>query len=581
MSNIQGDSNRVKFRVSNLQSPHWRENNLLWEFYRLCNEGGKAFKDVCLQKFSVREDDANYALRKDMSYTPPFSKVAVHKVFRSIYQRMSEIRRAGGSEAYQNAVCGLNGGVDRQGKSMNSFMGQTVLPELGTAGMVGVYLDKPEKDGELLLQNRGKNPYLYIYCAEDIWNFQCYFQDNMQIFTNLLLKMTEFSYDENTGFGTGTVDFYRRMWINKEGVMQIDDYFYDEQSKEDRIKRTKVTNLTFIPFIMGKISESLYTDIGDYQKGLLNLASADFNYCFVSNFPFLTEQQDLAYNAALVNRVPVPGTNTGTSAESQVSTGSQGAAVSPSKGRVYGKNLDRPDFIAPPSEPLMASMEKQANMQAEIEKILHLTITNLKPTRESQSKGEDSSVNVGLSYIGEELQYIENMVALYWDMYENIPNSKPATVNYPEKYELKSDEDRISLSKDLVALKGAAPSRTFQKCVGKEIAETLLAGKIDLETQRKIDAEIDAAEYVTSDCEEIAKDIENGLVDHETASDARGYIGKKVVEKAKKEHLDRLSAIAIAQAKGKGDGQNAARGVPVGPQDSSAKDEKDVSQANS
>jgi hypothetical protein len=564
-----------RFRITSLQSPHWKDNNLLWEFYRLCNEGGQAFKNVCLTRFSTREDDTDYALRKNMSYTPPFAKVAVHKVLRSIYQRMSEIRRVGGSEAYQNAICGLCGGVDRQGKSMNSFMGQSVLPELATTGMVGVFVDKAEKKNDLLIFNKTNTPYLFVYAAEDIYNYQCYYQDNMQIFVNLLIKMTDFIYDPTTGFEIGTETFYRRFWINEDGFVQVDDYSYDAESKQDVIKRSKVTQLRFIPFVIGRISESLYTDIGDYQRGLLNLASADLNYCFRSNFPFLVEEQDMAYNAALLNRAPAVDA-IGTVNEALTAKTNQTASVGPSRGRIYGKGLKAPDFISPPSEPLLASMEKQRQMQAEIEKILHLTITNLKPTQENRSNNEDSSVNTGLSYIGEELQFVENTIARFWSMYENIENAKPAQINYPEKYELKSDSDRISLAKELVGLKGAAPSRTFQKAIGKEISEALLSGKTTLETLNIIDKEIDAAEYITSDCLEVAKDIENGLVDHQTASTARGYNGPQVIEKARQEHLDRLTAIAIAQAKNKGDGQNAARGVPVSPQDKTAKEEKDV-----
>lgn len=590
MANI--DTGRKKFRISSLQSPLWKENNLLWDFYRLCNTGGQAFRDVQLKKFTSRETDDDFTIRKSISYSPSFAKIAVHKVFRSIYQRMSEIRRVGGSESYNQWVSGLNGGVDRQGKSMNSFMGQTVLPELGITGMVGVFVDRPEKKGELLADNKGQNTYVYAYSAEDIYNWDAYYQDNMQVFTNLLLKMTDYSYDEETGLCTGTEQFTRRYWINKDNVVQYDDYFYDAAKDEDVIKRSKVTQLTFIPFVLGRISESLYTDIGDYQNSLLQLASADMNYCFRANFPFLTEQADLAFESSLAQRrIPqsttaaptVPGTTPpppqGSAIDAMLASSSEQAAVSPTKGRKYGKGLERPEFIAPPAEPLEMSMKKQDRMAAEVEKMLHLTITNLQPTRGDAPKGEDPSVNTGLSYIGEEMQYIENCIARFHTMYENN-KSKPAQVNYPEKYELKSDNDRVSLSKDLVTLKGAAPSKTFQKEVGKEIATTLLSGKTPVETLATIHKEIDAAKYITSDCEEIAKDVEMGLVPQEVAAEARGY-DPSGVALAQEQHLLRLERIAVAQAKNKGDGANAARGVSRGPQDDSDDEEKELVKAKS
>ncbi len=68
------------------------------------------------------------------------------------------------------------------------------------------------------------------------------------------------------------------------------------------------------------------------------------------------------------------------------------------------------------------------------------------------------------------------------------------------------------------------------------------------DTLVKINNEIDASEYLGTDAKDIKLDIENGLVSQETASNARGYDGKKEVPIAKQEHVDKLAAIAEAQA---------------------------------
>jgi hypothetical protein len=61
----------------------------------------------------------------------------------AIFQRMRDITRRGGSQAYQRAVNGLNLGVDLRGNTMNGFLGIKVLTELLIMGRVGVYVDSP------------------------------------------------------------------------------------------------------------------------------------------------------------------------------------------------------------------------------------------------------------------------------------------------------------------------------------------------------------------------------------------------------------------------------------------------------
>ena len=53
-----------------------------------------------------------------------FAKGAIIDVQNAIFQRMADISRTGGSSEYQMVIAGKNGGVDREGSSMNHFIGQ-------------------------------------------------------------------------------------------------------------------------------------------------------------------------------------------------------------------------------------------------------------------------------------------------------------------------------------------------------------------------------------------------------------------------------------------------------------------------
>src|SRR4029077_13789069 len=74
----------------------------------------------------------------------------------------------------------------------------------------------------------------------------------------------------------------------------------------------------------------------------------------------------------------------------------------------------------------------------------------------------------------------------------------------------------------------------------------------------------DAAPVAEVDPVILIQDVQAGIVDLETASQARGY-PKGVVEKAKEEQAERLKKIAESQTKGQGPGQGlqnpGARGV--------------------
>jgi hypothetical protein len=97
-----------------------------WAKWRLSYEGGDMFRETYLEKFSGREDPTDFATRKNMTPVPKFAGAAINDIRNAIYQRMRDITRKGGSKTYQNAVNGLDLGVDRRGATMNAFVGVKV-----------------------------------------------------------------------------------------------------------------------------------------------------------------------------------------------------------------------------------------------------------------------------------------------------------------------------------------------------------------------------------------------------------------------------------------------------------------------
>src|SRR6185369_15062571 len=102
----------------------------------------------------------------------------------------------------------------------------------------------------------------------------------------------------------------------------------------------------------------------------------------------------------------------------------------------------------------------------------------------AESKGMDrQGLESGLSYIGLELENMERKITEYWAMYEN---GKPATVDYPTNYSVKTEEERRKEADDLQKLLPVVPSRTYQKVLCKRIAELTVGRQIDVDTLAKI-----------------------------------------------------------------------------------------------
>lgn len=532
--------------------PDYNVFNLDWIKFRLAYEGGRIFRNKYLERFSEFETDEQFQRRKKLSYTPAFAKAAINDVRNSIYQRFSDIKRIDGSKTYQEAVAGIDGGVDRCGNTMNSFMGCEVLPELMVLGRVGIYVDMPPLKGPTKADNVGIRPYVYFYRAEDIYNWT---EDEQQNITSVILKERVFDFNEE-GMPTGIRERCRHLCQKLDGVYVT---VYDEINASEKPTTVKL-NLRRIPFIMARLSGSLMTDIADYQIALMNLASSDMNFVLNANFPFYVEQYNPVADLQGIMKQNIQNslTEEGSQAAAEVS-GDQQAKIGIMTGRRYPMGVDAPTFIHPSTEPLTASMAKQEQLKGEIRLLLNLSIANLQPKRQSaDSKVQDERpLENGLSYIGLELEHCERLIAEIWADYED---STPSTVHYPHNYSMKSDEDAQREAEEIEKNLHKLPSVTYQKELAKRVAKLRLGCNVSLDTLKKVNSEIDKAKTMNCDPEVITQDLENGLVGNELASEMRGY-PKGEVEKATKDHAEKLARIAESQASGAMNG--AARGVPA------------------
>jgi len=553
-----------QIKVPKTRHPEYLARLKDWDKWRRAYEGGDEFVARYLKKFSSRERLQDFRDRRSITPVPAFAKAAVNDIKNSIFQRMTDITRKGGSQSYQIAVQGLDNGVDMRGSTMNAFLGQEVLPELLVMGRVGIYVDNPPlPENPSILDATSVRPYLYLYRVEDILSWSSVSIQEPDHYRSILLRDRCVDYDPLTQLAFGEVERYRHLWIDPV-TGKVNVQFYDKSftpTDQDGLVGGGPIELaiTTIPFVCMDIRQSIIEDVANHQIALLNLGSSDVAYALKANFPFYTEQRDLRGGSLHLMENLNP--------DAAAVTGSQQARdeevmVGPVQGRQYDINTERPGFIHPSSEPLDASMKLQEKLKEDIRLLVNLAVTNINPKMASaESKQLDQTgLESGLSYIGLVLENGERRIARFWSMYEG---GEAATIQYPEQYSIKTDEERRKEAKDHNELKFAVPSKSFQKQINKDIIDILLRGKLSPDELTAMQAEVDKAKYQSCDSLIITQDLTNGLVSQATASEARGYDPNEV-EQARKDQADRLALIAKSQTPpgGVNPATAGARGVP-------------------
>lgn len=544
-----------------IRHPDYLEDELHWYDWRDTYNGGPAFLRKNLKKFSTRETNEDFETRKFFTPIPSYAKSAVNDIRNSIFQRLRDITRRGGSGSYMRACAGEIGGVDNKGASMQAFLGIEALTELLVMGRVGVYVDMPQLAGFRTMADEGNaRPYLYKYCVEDILSWVVSKPEEPGDFQALLLRDRGVDYNQGFGSGiylpSGTYTRYRFIWIDPEDRM-VKMRLYDEEDQIIDLSGQPIKGgdgiihleLQRIPFTMMDIKGSLLKDVYKHQVALLNLGSSDVSYALKANFPFYTEQKDMrAVGAHLKQFVDDDGTST-TSDNSNVG---QDARTGVSHGRTYDLKAERPAFIHPSPEPLMASIKLQEKLEDDIRKLVNLAVQNKMGQRAISAEAmklSDQGLEAGLSYIGMVLEGAEQRIAEHWAAYENKDPSgrKIATIKYPDRYSLKNDEDRIKEASDLSDLMYTVPGKTVKKELAKNIVTVLLAGKVNTRTIDKIFQEIDEAGYTTSDPEIIRSAVEAGLCGEQTGSEAMGF-DKDEAKKARQDRITRAKELMEAQS---------------------------------
>ncbi len=555
--------------ISAIRHPDYLYSSTLWAEWRDTFRGGEDYLQMYLKKFSDRETDTDFANRKACTPIPTFAKAAILDVRNSIFQRLEEISRIGGSKNYNKAVAGENAGVDRDGSSMNSFIGIDVLTELLVMGRVGVFVDAPSKVPTTLAED-ARSPYLYHYRVEDILSYDLDHAAEDGTFKAVLLRDNAISY--NTTFGdiklpAGRETRFRLVW--KDDVGRVWCRFYTKEEEVIRYPDSEaggemLLGVDVVPFVLMDIGDSLLSDVSSYQKALLNLVSGDVNWALKSNVPFLTIQQEMRTAGAHLKTTAQSATPGSQPAQNQEEKHGAGT------GRYYDTGLDRPGYIAPPTDPLMASMKLQEKLEDDIRKLINLAVTNKSGSRTESAEAKKLSsqgLEAGLSFIGLVLQQGEQAIARYWGMYENIKKPEIAKVAYPSRYILKEDQERIDQAKSMLELSDRIPGTKAKKAIAKMVVAMLMSGKQSVDQISSILDEIEAAGYTTSFIDDVIAAKEAGLMGDELASEAIG-VRKGEVAKAKKDHAEKLKLIQEAQTPVMPPGQGpalknpASRGIP-------------------
>ncbi len=578
-------------RIIDSRHPSFQSDMIDWKKWRDTYQGGRQYVQRYLKKFTKKEDNKDFQNRKDMTPIPSFAAAAVNDIRNSIFQRLRDVIRRDGSDSYKRAIQGLDLGVDLRGSTMNAFMGMDVLTELLIMGRIGIYIDNPvvqRSDGQRpsLADVQGIRPYLYLYQVEDILSWRCAKPDSPSEFQSLLLRDTCLDFDQDTLLPLNHFERFRLLWIDQtNGLvnMQFIDADGNPITRDGQpSNEPTVLDLERIPFVMPDIGGSMLTNVCQHQIALLNLVSSDVSYALKANFPFYTEQRDIrGVGDHLKHNVAPDGTAEAGGQPSHL----REFNVGPTQGRAYDIKAERPGFIHPSPEPLIASMKLQEKLENDIRKLINLAVQSLATRASAESKSLDNQgLEAGLSFIGLVLESAERRIADMWAAYEQADarKRKVAIVKYPERYNLKDDAQRVKEAKELSELIQDTPSRTARKEMWKSLVAVLLSGRVSVEKVDQINDEIERANFTTSDPDVIIRAVEAGLSGEETASLALGFAKGEVV-KAREDQAARIARIQAAQSSpDEGPvkpGESAARGNPdIDPDPQAAKKEKEASQ---
>jgi hypothetical protein len=432
-----------------------------------------------LKHFSDRETAQAFETRKSITPNPPDLRIAFNKLTNSIRARMGEITRLSDLPEYLYAV---RNGVNESGSGMDAFISEYVLPELLTAGAVGVFCNRDAVPDTLA--GEAPKPYLTVIPFEDIINHT--YTDG--VLTALTLRAQEPTY--NLGYQNGTTTIFEEFKLVGSTVTKTVTAL---GTKGDSIPVTSVLNVDFIPFAMVAIKESPVCNAVDTHDALLQLSSSDFLFLNKSNYPIYTEQYDikteLQQQQFEKSRQSRPTATEGGEAPKK---SNDDVLVGTTTGRRYPVGAERPGFIAPPIEHLEASSVKQQDLIKKINQIMGVEALEVDDVKKSaDSKTQDKETLVGfVQTIFDALSNLENKLAGFWHSYYSAGDN--FAVIYPQTFDLRSEKTRLEHSKDKIGIRDNIASQTARRLITLEAIRDALP-RISAADIKKIEAELSSA----------------------------------------------------------------------------------------
>ncbi len=524
-------------KLTDIRHPEWSMMADLWAKWRMVYEGGEEFINNFLQEFSRRERFDDFRVRRSITYNSNHAGAIIDIIRNAMTVKLPEVSRKG-DEKYEEL---MRTDVDMQKSSMSTFIGLETVPLLLAQGKRFIGVDSPEifdlAGVRTLAEDQGR-PYVWPIDAEDIlsWSY-----NDMGQFQTLLMRETVDQKDFETGLVRGSSQQFRYMRLLGEG--DVDETLdmsgpgvfvavFDHESK--LIGTPTVLNISRIPIVEFRLVDSLIRDIADMQVALLNLSSTDMSFLFRGNFPIYVEQVD----DAMATLKPAGSKREVTSPSEEISdrdrivTDDKRPNVREGggqKGIAYPKEMDAPSFIAPTTDNLKASMDKQSMIAQDMRALIDLSLVSLSVKAVEQSGKSKLADRMGqeaaLAYIASVLESGEREVAQLFHEFLGMPNAD-FEVKYPEGFVLKSEDERHDEVIKLRELRSAVPSETYAKAVDERITEIMLKS---ISTPEEIAAAIEEvrnADYFDDDKqrrEAISEDVQNKLLSRKTGSRLRGH----------------------------------------------------------
>lgn len=556
-----------------VQHPLYKLNIEDWQKWRLAYVGGKDFKDKFLERYSRKETPEDFRLRKQLTYVPAHARSVIDIIRNAIAIRLPDVVRDG-DERYLNAMAT---NVDGFNNSMNTFVAIDIAPLLLVHGKRYVVVDAPPPaEGRTIAEDEGL-PYFYTVSAEDVLSWSYDSSGNIKA---IMMRLVRDIQDPTTRLVRGAEVLYRYMLRLEPGETFTDSECGQVQGPGVLIKDVNkmgkamgkcqlMADWERVPVAEFKLADSVMGLIADHQIALLNLASTDMDFLFRGNFPLYTEQKPKSsgtirprgtkgeeYGPGVLES-PDDESVDGHTPKSRKGEARRNMGIG--KGVGYREGLDRPDFIAPSTDNLKASIVKQETVAKEIRILVDLALVSLSvhaieqsgKSKEADRVGEEA----GLAYIGRALESGERDLNELWHMMAGIDASQlDLQVNYPSGYSIKTQEQRLDEAEQMRKLRSAVRSEAYQKAMDQRIAEVVLKPVTTSEELAEILAEITEGTYFDDDKERanvVQRDVALRIISRGKASELRGY-GEDEQANVAAESRGDLSLLASGAAEGAG-----------------------------